>query len=396
MTRWAVTGAGLVAAAGSAPEAIFDAVAGGSSRAALRDGTNVACLPIEGFDPKAHLDRKGLGDLSRTSQLACAAAARLAPALAGIPPADVGVVLGTAWGSLRTVVAFERAAQVDGPRFVDPFLFAETVANVPAGQVAIVFGWSACNATVSSGRASGLAAICAAVDLLIEDRAKVVAAGGADELNPPLLLAWENEGRLARDPASLPLARGRSGPIAGEGACLLAIEADDHAAARGATPLAHVAAAARVSAIGGGGGPRRVVAELVRRLLRAADLPPDGIDLVVLSADGGRESDAEEALGVMEVFGKGDAAPPVVAPKGSIGETWGAAGSLAAVFAIEAMRRRTIPAPARETDLDPALEGLRIPRAAIRGAVRHALILDGAAGELIAGIILEQGGSDAA
>lgn len=396
MTRWAVTGAGLVAAAGSAPEAIFDAVAAGSSRAALRDGTNVACLPIEGFDPKAHLDRKGLGDLSRTSQLACAAAARLAPALAGVPVSDIGVVLGTAWGSLRTVVAFERAAHVDGPRFVDPFLFAETVANVPAGQVAIVFGWSACNATVSSGKASGLAAICAAVDLLAEERAKVVVAGGADELNPPLLLAWENEGRLAGDPASRPLSRARSGPIAGEGACLLAIEPDDCATARGATPLAHVTAAARVSAIGGAGGPRRAVAELTRRLLRAADLPPGGIDLVVLSANGGRESDAEEALGVMEVFGKGDASPPAVAPKGSIGETWGAAGGLAAVLAIESMRRGTIPASMQAADLDPALEGLRVPRAAIQGSVRRAMILDGAAGELIAGIILEHGGTDAA
>ena len=35
-------------------------------------------IPIPGFDPKSYLDRKGLGNLSRTSQLACAAASRLA------------------------------------------------------------------------------------------------------------------------------------------------------------------------------------------------------------------------------------------------------------------------------------------------------------------------------
>jgi len=396
MTAWAVTGAGLVSVAGSSPEALFDAIASGRARLTRNDSLDVACAPIEGFDPKRHLDRKGLGDLSRTSQLACAAASLLAPALGGVPPAEVGVVLGTAWGSLKTVVAFERAAQVDGPRFVDPFLFAETVANVPAGQIAIVFGWSACNATVSAGSASGLSALCSAIDLLVEERAQVVVAGGADELNPPLLMAWRDEGRLTKEPGSLPCAATRSGPVAGEGACLLAIESLERAAARGARPLARIAAAGSVSAIAGTTGARRAVSALAGTLLQEAGIARDQIDLIVLSANGDKERDTEEALGVMEVFGRGDAAPPLVAPKGTIGETWGAAGPLAAVVALEAMRRGTIPASPLHAMLDPALDGLRFPTEETRGEVRRAMILDGAAGELIAGIVLENGGSDAA
>jgi len=372
MTAWAVTGAGLVSVAGSSPEALFDAIASGRARLTRNDSLDVACAPIEGFDPKRHLDRKGLGDLSRTSQLACAAASLLAPALGGVPPAEVGVVLGTAWGSLKTVVAFERAAQVDGPRFVDPFLFAETVANVPAGQIAIVFGWSACNATVSAGSASGLSALCSAIDLLVEERAQVV------------------------EPGSLPCAATRSGPVAGEGACLLAIESLERAAARGARPLARIAAAGSVSAIAGTTGARRAVSALAGTLLQEAGIARDQIDLIVLSANGDKERDTEEALGVMEVFGRGDAAPPLVAPKGTIGETWGAAGPLAAVVALEAMRRGTIPASPLHAMLDPALDGLRFPTEETRGEVRRAMILDGAAGELIAGIVLENGGSDAA
>lgn len=396
MTPWAVTGAGLVSAAGYTPESLFDAVATGRARHVRNEGLDVACAPIEGFDPKRHLDRKGLGDLSRTSQLACAAASLLAPTLQGVPPAEAGVVLGTAWGSLRSVVAFERSATVDGPRFVDPFLFAETVANVPAGQVAIVFGWSACNATVAAGTASGLSALGSAIDLLAEDRAQVVVAGGADELNPPLLMAWRNEGRLTPDPGSLPCAATRSGLVAGEGACLLAIESAEHAVARGARPLAIIAAVSRLSAIAGTTGARRAVSALAGTLLQDAGMAPDQIDLVVLSANGDKERDTEEALGLMEVFGRGDAAPPLVAPKGIIGETWGAAGPLAAVVALEAMRRGIIPASPVHALLDPALEGLHFPAQEIRRPVRRAMILDGAAGELIAGIVLEQGGSDAA
>ena len=74
-----------------------------------------------------------------------------AEGLDAVDPSSIGVVFGSAWASLDTVVRFEREAHIDGPRFVDPVLFTETVANVPAGQVSIFFGWSAVNATIAAG-----------------------------------------------------------------------------------------------------------------------------------------------------------------------------------------------------------------------------------------------------
>ena len=132
-TTWVVTGAGIITVAGDTPRALHEALVRGiplgSSIPSVSSGLPAA--PIHDFDPKTYLKRKGLKDLSRTSQLACAAASRLLDRVDGVAGPGVGVVFGSAWGSLETVIRFERAAHVDGPRFVDPLLFTETVANVP-------------------------------------------------------------------------------------------------------------------------------------------------------------------------------------------------------------------------------------------------------------------------
>lgn len=391
---WVVTGAGMVSAAGHTQESLFRALldrvplfsteAGRADHGAARAAP---AIPIPGFDPKSYLDRKGLGNLSRTSQLACAAASRLAAGLTGVASSEIGVVFGTAWGSLKTVVDFERATYVDGPRFVDPFLFAETVPNVPSGQVSIFFGWSACNVTVSSGTASGLAALCSAVDLLGEGRARLAVAGGGDELNPPLLRALVAEGKLCPTGTSLPFARGGRGPVGSEGACLVTLEAQDHAAARGARPLARLLATEqRFAAMHDGAGTEP--SGLLRALLDRAGLDPRDLDLIVVSASGREAADRMEGRALLEVFGAGAGAPPVLAPRAILGETWGASGPLAVVAVLEAFRQGRVPAPPR--DLVPAadLAGLNLPRETIDRDVRHAIAFECASGGQMAGILL--------
>jgi 3-oxoacyl-[acyl-carrier-protein] synthase II len=308
-----ITGAGLVTAAGDTEEAVFAAL---SARVSLAGA-------IEGFDPKRYVSRKGVKDLSRTSQLACSAAAGNARGIEGVPPGEVGVVLGTAWGSLTTVIGFEREAYVQGVRFVDPILFTETVSNVPAGQVAIHYGWSAFNATVSSGSASGLAGIRQAVQFLDEERGSVAVAGGCDELNAPLL-------------RTLP-----HGAAFGEAACFLTIERDEGARRRGARPLARIRGTAS-QFVPVAADAREAMGVLIRRVTERAGLALPDVDLVVSSACASNDRDGREAGAVLDVFGSRAADLPVLAPKSILGETWGASGALAVVIAIEAMRTSAV------------------------------------------------------
>lgn len=374
-----VTATGLISAAGETDETLLAALVGRRPLAALSDEDDLAVAAIDGFDAKRYIAKRGVKDLSRASQLACSAAAANARGLTGVAAEDIGVVFGSAWGSVSTVIEFEREAHVQGARFVDPILFTETVANVPAGQVAILYGWSAFNMTVSAGAASGVAAIRQALAFLEEGRAAVAVAGGGDALNRPVLRALRRRGLVGNDPGSLPLAASRAGPIGSEGACFLTLESPDHAKRRGAAALAAIRASAGrfvAGAAPGGLLARASLAELIRELATAADLALSAIDLVVLSASGQREGDVEEGGAVLDVFGDGRGGPPVIAPKGVLGETWGASGVLAVAAAIAMMRNASIPAAPNGFTAAPELSGLNVPHETLRRPVRNALILD--------------------
>ncbi len=403
-----VSGVGLVAASGRTPQEVHLALCRGvpcwppgspaEPGGALPSGPPFA--PIEGFNIKDHLDRRGLKDLSRTSQLACAAAAPLAKALDGATPSEVGVVLGSGWGSLSTVVDFEWETCTVPVRLVNPLLFAETVSNVPAGQISIQFGWSAFNLTVSSGPASGLAAIREGLELLSAGRAPVVVAGGADAINMPALRVLRAQGMTAAGPDSRPFGLARSGAVGGEGACLFILESPERARARGARPLARLRcatvrfAAPRESAP----GPRAEdLAGLLRDLLDQAALEPRDVQLVAASACGSPDGDRVEARAIHEVFGGGAQAPLVTAPKGIIGETWGASGPLAAAAVIESMKTGRIPGRPRGFVPDPDLPPINLPPEPLARRVRNAVVLARTeTGHLSALLLSEPEGSDAA
>lgn len=385
--RWVLTGAGLVSAGGDAPADLARAIADGISLArpipaAEWGGEDpahpLAAAMIERFDPKRYVQRRGIRDLSRTSQLACAAAAPLAEALAGVPPADVGVALGSAWGSMKAVVDFEGQSPLKGGRLVDPLLFAETVANVPAGHLSVLFGWSAFNVTLSCGPSSGLEAMRQAIGFLEEGRALLAVAGGADELNLPILRVLHGESRADSAEQWSPFGAERRGPAGGEGGCLLVIEGRDSARARGIRPLAVVRAVAGTfvpSDDGEDGPPARRIASILEQALDEASLKPGAIDLFVASAAGDIAGDRAEAEAIADLFGEGGEAPPVMVPKGILGETWGAAAPLAAVAAVESMRTGLVPRAPRGLAPDPALPRLNLPAEPLKRDVKNALIL---------------------
>ena len=384
---WVITAAGLISAAGDHPDALFSRLLEARSVATdSSDSVPFAAAPILGFDPSSYLRRKGVKHLSRTSQLACAAAGKLQDDLRDRNDTEVGVVLGTGWSSLDTIVRFEHEAHTVGPRFVDPSLFAETVANVPAGQMSIFFGWSAHNVTVAAGPTSGLEALLCAAEFLDEGRASLIVAGGGDELNFHMLRTLQADGLASRSAASLPLAPDSSGPIGGEGACLFALEAERSAASRGARVLGTLRGGTSrpVEAAGEPGVKQR--ADLIRRLLDDVGIGADEVGLLVLSANAERAGDLREAAVLVDVFGK--AMPPALAPKAVLGETWGAAGSLAVAAALQSIQRRVVPPAPPPTAAGGRELGLNLPTEAQPLQVDCALILDGAGSSRFAAVVL--------
>jgi 3-oxoacyl-(acyl-carrier-protein) synthase len=400
-----ITAAGVISPAGDTPQDLYAAVRSGmvlagSLHTALPEesgvGTDKALpdfpvTPIRRFDPGYYLKHKGRLALSRASLLAVTAASRIAERIAQVPSMEVGVAYGTAWGALHTLADFDRAVRHDGPRAIDPLLFTESVASVPATQMALFHGWSAWGATLGSGSASGLEAVRFALERLAEGRARVVVAGGGDGLNLPLLRALWAQGITADASGSFPYGADRSGPVGGEGACVVVVESEQSARGREALPLARIASEA--GAFVGvdhemGRITRGAIASLLREAVDAAGLTPAEIDLLVLPGNGSVDADRAQAYAVADVFGQRTAGPPAVAPKATTGETWGASGPIGVVVALEAMRTGSVPGRPKMMAPDPELPGPNLPSQTDDRPVRHALVLDATAGGQLSALVL--------
>ncbi len=359
--RVVITGVGVITPLGDDPVTLHGALCEGHS--ALHEMENLpdGSLPptlageLRWFDPRAYLAKGNLRPLDRTAQL-CASAAGLALEASGwdaerIAADEVGLVLGTMFGSMRTISEFDCRAVVDGPSYAKPMHFANTVINAAAGQTAIWHGLRGINATISGGTVSGLQAIAYAVDLIRCGRARALLAGGAEELCFETLYGFHQAGLLGGSAGGgearpVPLDRGRNGFALGEAAALLMLEDAESALARGARILAEVSGHGAGFDLSRGSDPRQgeeAVAQALAGALADAGSSATGVDAAVLSANGSVGGDRAEALGLERVWNGGSGELPVTAPKSMLGESLGASGALQVVVVIEAMRSGLLP-----------------------------------------------------
>ncbi|HTD25438.1 MAG TPA: beta-ketoacyl synthase N-terminal-like domain-containing protein, partial [Candidatus Elarobacter sp.] len=94
----------------------------------------------------------------------------------GAPRPRLGVVLGTAFGCFLTNAAYQRRLGEGGPAAASPRLFAATVSNAAAGELAIAYRLGGPLVTLTAGAASGLGAVGHAADLVRTGRADALVA----------------------------------------------------------------------------------------------------------------------------------------------------------------------------------------------------------------------------
>ena len=395
--RVVITGAGMVCPLGDSPAAVHDAVRQG--RRGLRP---LGAFPTDGlgprlaaevadFSPQAYLGTRNLRPLDRTAQLAASAAA-LALAHSGWSPEareeqEVGLVLGTMFGSVRTIAEFDRRALVVGPEYVSPLDFANTVINAAAGQTAIVHALRGVNSTIAAGAASGLKAIGYAADLIRTGAATSVLAGGAEELSFEALHGFERAGRLCPPErevdGSVPFAAERCGSVLGEGAAFVMLEESEAAQARGARVRGEVrghgwAYAGRRDESASRSG--RALARAIRAALASASLVPEAVDAVSSAARGSPEGDLSEACALRLALGDHARGVPVTAVKAALGEALGASGAMQAVLMLESIRERFLPGIPGLDRVDPEV-GLEGACAGGRAVSVHNALLTASSGD---------------
>lgn len=366
----AVTGLGMVTAAGDDPETVWKTLGAGLSLARVHpefEGlpVDIACCAV-GFDPAAELGNRLTRRLDRFAHLGLAATRR-AFADAGLQRGQrhgerTGVVLGVGSNSLHTYMAeFTRLAQ-SRARGVSPLALPRSVPSMVAGEVALDLGVHGPNFTVSSACASGSTALGTARDLLLSGACDIVLAGGCEAASPMTATCFAQMRALSTrtdrpELACRPFDCDRDGFVIGEGAAVLVLERADHARARGARPRAWLRGYGASADAHHPTAPHPQGEGVERAVLRAlADAGASPADIGHVNAHGTATSlgDAAEARMLLRVFGGNP--PPVTAVKSVIGHAMGAAGAIEAACTVLALVHQEVTPTANLSRQDPGLE----------------------------------------
>ena len=358
-TRVVITGVGAITPVGAdAPTTWQSMLAGHSGVRALTDDW-AERLPCQiaapaAAEPTTLIDRVQARKLDRCEMFALIAA-REAWADAGKPDVDpvrLGVVVASGIGGISSTLRAYDTLKEKGWQRLSPFTVPMLMPNGSAGWLSIELDARAGVHTPVSACASGAEAIGYGIDMIRCGRADVVVAGGTEaaiiELNIAAFAAMRALSLRNDEPerASRPFDRGRDGFVLGEGAGIVVLESEEHAASRGA----------RIYAIAAGAGyscdahhiaqpdPEGSGAVLaIRRALENAGVQAAQITHVNAHATSTPAGDVLEAQAIAAALG--DAAEGVVvsSTKSMTGHLLGGAGAVESVAAILALHDRIAP-----------------------------------------------------
>lgn len=341
---------------------------------------------ISGFDPLGVMSRKQAHRTARFAQLAVAASHEaLADARLDVTADNrdrFGVAIATALGGIDMIDA--EAAHLFGgrPDRVTPFLLPMLIGNMAASAVSIRFGTRGPSTTSVGACAAGTIALMEARRWIMDGDADCVLAGGTEAaITPSVWAALCSLGALSRrndEPprASRPFDRDRDGFVFGEGAVVFIVEREDAARAREARIYAELAGAALTSDAHHETAPSpdgAAAAAAIRGCLRDAGARADDVDLVVAHGTGTPLNDVAETGAIKSALGERAHAIPVTAPKSMVGHLIGAAGALAAMVGVLAIRDGVVPPTINLEHRDPACDLDYVPLTARRAPVRLAV-----------------------
>ncbi len=237
-----------------------------------------------------------------------------------------------------------------------------TVANNPAGEIALNMGVTGPHYTIGAACAAGNAGLIQGAQMLRLDECDVAIAGGTSESIHTfgIFASFNSQNALAMhaDPAqaSRPFDRDRNGIVVAEGGCLYVLERLSDAKRRGAEIYGElVGYAINTDATDFVLPNPERQAECVELALKRAGLEPEQIDIVSTHATGTASGDAQECQALRRVFGNCKTVL-INNTKSFIGHAMGAAGALELAGNLPSFRDGVVHPTINVDNLDPECE----------------------------------------
>lgn len=256
-----------------------------------------------------------------------------------------------------------------------------TVANNPAGEIALNMDIIGPHYTIGAACAAGNAGLIQGAQMLRLHECDLALAGGVSESIHTfgIFASFHSQGALAthEDPsrASRPFDKERTGIVVAEGGCLFVLERYEDAVARDATIYGEVVGYAMNTDATDFvlPNPERQ-AQCMELALKRAHLAAEDIDIVSTHATGTASGDAQECAALRRVFGESNSTY-FNNTKSFIGHSMGAAGSLELAGNLPSFQDGVVHPTINVDDLDPEcdLNGLVTNEPREVGNVRYVL-----------------------
>ena len=359
--RVVITGLGAITPIGKDTQETWKGIKNkkcGIDNISLFDTTNFKtklAAEVKEYNPLNYFEPKQAKRLDKSSQFAIIAA-REAVKDSGINTENtdlerVGTYVSSGIGGLKTIQDQCETYTLKGNNRVSPMFIPMSIANMPAGNIAIEFGFKGESMAIVTACSSSTQAIGEAYKTIKLGTEDVIIAGGAEASICEVGIAgFENMKALSnatdKNRASIPFDKERNGFVMGEGAGILVLEELEHAKKRNAKIYAELVGFGSSTdayhitspAPNGEGG-----AKAMTRAMEDAKLKPEEIDYINAHGTSTHLNDSIETKAIKKALGEASKTVKVSSTKGNVGHLLGAAGGVEAVISIKAIQENLIP-----------------------------------------------------
>ncbi len=356
-----ITGIGVVSPLGIGHQDFWNNLISGNSAIApmeCLDLSKYACkngAEVKGLNPEEFLGRKGLRYLNKGTKF-LGSSAKLAVDDANLEideelANDTGILIGSSLGNFSQTTDYFHNIIREGPSNLSPMQSYDVALNSSINYVSVFFKMKSFARTISSGFTSGTDAIGNAIKLIQNGKAKVIIAGGVEQISLDLYMIFYMRKMLAASDGtgneiSMPFDKRRNGFVMSEGSYVFVMEDHEHAVSRGAKIYGEISgygslfSGSRNSDI-----EKRVekARNTMKLCLDDAGVSPDDIDLINANGNSDKFSDLIEAKAIKELFGEKGDEVPVHTVKSTLGESYGASGAAQTASALLSIKNSIVP-----------------------------------------------------
>ncbi|MFD1198189.1 beta-ketoacyl-ACP synthase I [Brucella gallinifaecis] len=381
MRRVVVTGMGIVSSIGNNTQEVTTSLRearSGISRAEEYSELGFRCQ-VHGMpkiDVEALVDRRAMRFHGRGTAWNHVAMDQ-AIADAGLSEEEIsndrtGIIMGSGGPSTRTIVDSADITREKGPKRVGPFAVPKAMSSTASATLATFFKIKGVNYSISSACATSNHCIGNAFEMIQYGKQDRMFAGGCEDLDWTLSVLFDAMGAMSSkyndtpSTASRAYDKNRDGFVIAGGAGVLVLEDLETALARGARIYGEIVGYGATSdgydmvAPSGEGA--------IRCMKMALSTVKGKIDYINPHATSTPAGDAPEIEAIRQVFGSGDACPPIAATKSLTGHSLGATGVQEAIYSLLMMENNFICESAHIEELDPAFADMPIVRKRIDNA----------------------------